>query len=378
MSFPHQAHSLSARWQATGFSELNGLPVQLAERASQLLNPFDQWCRRYERLAARMGKAVSLDERWLYQRAQWMNFHYQSNASANGSCHWLRCGNGELVLNLARPEDRELLPAWLQQELSQKLSLCDLAATLSDFDVDFLSQSAHLLGLPLALPGEVAPCFSEPTLDAISGHNPHRTLRVLDLSTLWAGPLCAQLLHQAGAQVTRVESLSRPDPVAQSCPPLFQQLHQGKQAAAIDFTTAAGRAQLLRWLESSDVLITSCRARAFAGLGLDLAEVQQSYPHLIWVAISAYSVTGGGAMRVGFGDDCAVAGGLSLRDGITGQRYFVGDAIADPLTGLRAAIAVLDAWCRGRCGLLDMALSQTAANVASMAGWAATGDSDER
>ena len=80
------------------------------------------------------------------------------------------------------------------------------------------------------------------------------------------------------------------------------------------------------------------------------------------MAITAHGFTGPGALRVGFGDDCAAAGGLVDWQG--DEPRFRGDALADPLTGLEAALAVL----AGRTGLIDMAMARIAAAYAGRRG----------
>ena len=77
----------------------------------------------------------------------------------------------------------------------------------------------------------------------------------------------------------------------------------------------------------------------------------------MWIAITAH---GWHTDRVGFGDDCAVAGGL-LGEG----PCFLGDALADPLTGLEAALAALDHQARGERGLIDQPLARVAASYAA-------------
>ena len=114
------------------------------------------------------------------------------------------------------------------------------------------------------------------------------------------------------------------------------------------------RDALLALVGASDVLISSARAPALARLGLDPA----NHPNLTWIAITAH---GWKSDRVGFGDDCAVAGGL-LGEG----PRFLGDALADPLTGLEATLATLDYIARGEGGLIDMPLARVAASYAAM------------
>lgn len=264
-------------------------------------------------------------------------------SSANRHCHLLRCADGWLALNLAREEDRELLPALCEGG-------ADLAAYAAGQGAARLLERAIELQLPVALPGERAPCvLTEPVIARVPG-------LVVDLSALWAGPLCAGLLARAGARVVRIESVGRPDPTAQGSPRLDALLNGGKERLPLDLRTDEGRSALRDLLVRADVLVTSARPAALARLGLDPAQ----FPHLTWAAITAHGFTGPGALRVGFGDDCAVAGGLLRWQ--DGKPRFLGDALADPLTGLEAARAVL----AGRCGLIDLAMARIAASYAEM------------
>ena len=82
----------------------------------------------------------------------------------------------------------------------------------------------------------------------------------------------------------------------------------------------------------------------------------------MWIAITAQGWRGDAAMRVGFGDDCAAAGGLVRWD--EDRPQFVGDALADPLTGLTAATLALEALAKQQCGVIDVSLARTAATFA--------------
>lgn len=263
--------------------------------------------------------------------------------SANRHCHLLRCADGWLALNLAREDDRDLIPA-----------LCEGGADLADYaaaqPAAALLARAIELQLPAALPGESLPQpLVEPVIARVPG-------LVVDLSALWAGPLCAGLLARAGARVVRIESLGRPDPTAQGSPRLDSLLNGGKERLPLDLRTGEGRAALRDLLARAEVLVTSARPAALARLGLE----PERFPHLSWAAITAHGWTGAGAQRVGFGDDCAVAGGLLRRE--NGEPRFLGDALADPLTGLEAARAVL----AGQRGLIDLAMARVAASYAQI------------
>jgi crotonobetainyl-CoA:carnitine CoA-transferase CaiB-like acyl-CoA transferase len=81
------------------------------------------------------------------------------------------------------------------------------------------------------------------------------------------------------------------------------------------------------------------------------------------VSITGYGRAGDDGARVAFGDDAAVAGGL-VADDDDGQPVFAGDAIADPLTGLHAAIGALVAIEEGGGVIVDVAMRDVAAHVA--------------
>ena len=124
--------------------------------------------------------------------------------------------------------------------------------------------------------------------------------------------------------------------------------------------------QLLDAIADADILITSSRPHALARHGFTEEAFFALNPALIWVAITAHGWHGDAAMRIGFGDDCAAAGGLISWK--KGTPQFIGDALADPLTGLEAALSVAQAVESGHAGVIDIALSQTAARYAEKIG----------
>jgi crotonobetainyl-CoA:carnitine CoA-transferase CaiB-like acyl-CoA transferase len=257
----------------------------------------------------------------------------------------LRARAGWIALNLAREDDRELVPALTGRVGEPWAALEELVASLAA--EEFRDRAAELQ-LPVAVLGESAP-------QILAQIGPIKVPgKVIDLSALWAGPLCAGLLARAGAQVMRIESLGRPDPTAHSSPQLDARINVGKTRLALDLRTEGGKDALHALVADADVLVTSARPAALARLGL----APELFPNLTWVAITAHGFAGPGANRVGFGDDCAVAGGLV--DRAEGEPRFLGDALADPLTGLEAARAVL----AGQGGLIDMAMARVAASYA--------------
>ena len=241
-----------------------------------------------------------------------------------------------------------------------------------------------------------------------------RDAKVVDLSVMWAGPLCGDLLARAGAQVIKVESPSRPDGARRGLPEFYERLNGQKQHLSIGFDASEGRAELLDLLQNADIVITSCRPRALEQMGIDPRDVV-SQSDVIWAGITGFGWEQG--HKVAFGDDAAAAGGLvgcaerssqeaeiasgdaadhfentdglsphirlarrrrdvadhSESEGELSERKrgressertlpcFIGDAMADPLTGVMAAAAVMEQWLSGSPGFLDISMVGSAA-----------------
>lgn len=281
--------------------------------------------------------------------------HGRSNAS--GSCRLMSTVDGEWVaINLARPRDVEILDLVLYptptvpRRAALDRSGPDWPAVeraVSTWRAADLVAAVHDLGVPVGRVGEVRWTGSlhelpvrvrrVPTSGAPREQRP--AMRVLDLSSLWAGPLCSRLLLDAGCAVTTVESTRRPDPTRLSHPALHAQLHQGKHHVRLDFENE--RERLMRMIAAADIVIEASRPRALRHLGIHSEQLLGASGPSIWVSITGFGGDGDrDSLRVGFGDDCAAAGGLVDWSG-DGPR-FLGDAVADPVTGLVSASAVLD------------------------------------
>jgi crotonobetainyl-CoA:carnitine CoA-transferase CaiB-like acyl-CoA transferase len=185
---------------------------------------------------------------------------------------------------------------------------------------------------------------------------------VVDLSSMWAGPLCANLLGLAGGRVVKVESATRPDGARSGSPTFFRLLHGGHESVVIPLADAGGRDALRRLVAAADVVIDSSRPRAIEQLGIDPLEIVAG--GTTWVSVTAYGRGSSSSNRVGFGDDVAVAAGLVA--GPNGRPLMCGDAAADPITGLHAAVAAAGSLLSGCSHLVDVSLR--AAVTATLAG----------
>lgn len=184
---------------------------------------------------------------------------------------------------------------------------------------------------------------------------------MVDFSALWAGPLCAHLLGLAGARIVKVETPQRPDGARRGNPDFYRLLHAGHRSVVLDPATSRGRRALADLVGAADIVIEASRPRALAGFGLDAEAAVAA--GTTWVSITAY---GRASDRVGFGDDVAACGGLVARDH-DGTPLFCGDAIADPLTGLTAAVLAATAPADGSGVLWNVAMSDVVASTLPLA-----------
>jgi crotonobetainyl-CoA:carnitine CoA-transferase CaiB-like acyl-CoA transferase len=169
-------------------------------------------------------------------------------------------------------------------------------------------------------------------------------------------------LHECGASVTKVEAAARPDGARQT-PDFYERLHpEGQRNVVVDLASDSGRSDLRRLLEKADVVIEASRPRALAQLGCSPDQIEARRGR-VWLSITGYGREGEGANWIAFGDDAAVAGGLTYSTE-TGEPAFCGDALADPVTGILGATAVLRSLGAGGGHLLDLPLAGAAAALA--------------
>jgi crotonobetainyl-CoA:carnitine CoA-transferase CaiB-like acyl-CoA transferase len=270
-----------------------------------------------------------------------------------------------MALNLARGEDVELVPAWLECDAPEDSWAAVIAHAPGRGRAELVDRAA-LLGLPAAAVGEVACDDLNPPLLRLGARRaePPERIKVVDLSALWAGPMCGAIMAAMGADVVKIESAGRPDPTRVSSPAFFRRLNGQKSDLQLDLGTEDGRRRLWAKIAAADLLITSARPRAFPSLGIDPAKLFDANPCLVWVAITGYGWVGEAGARVGFGDDTAAAGGL-VRWTESGEPRFAGDALADPVTGLTAAAGALRALGEGGGVLADVAMARAASAAAS-------------
>lgn len=323
----------------------------------------------------------------LGERAAIAGLARAGRTSAGGRARLLPTADGWIALHLPRVEDWALVPAWLEGPASlAREDWNDLARRVVTRASEPIVARARLMGLAVAS-APTAPLADRPLLrlhhaSAVPPRSATRGLRVLDLSALWAGPLAGSLLAQAGLDVLKLESPGRPDGARAGPRAFFDLLNADKRGCALDLRSRPDRVLFDALLDAADVVIESARSRALEGLGVSAPRWVARHPGRLWISITGY---GRDHEWIAFGDDAAIAAGLGFppdagpatrgpgasdpaREGrrASAEPCFCGDAIADPLTGLHAAVLALGHLRAGRGGLLELSLVDLTADLAGL------------
>jgi crotonobetainyl-CoA:carnitine CoA-transferase CaiB-like acyl-CoA transferase len=211
-------------------------------------------------------------------------------------------------------------------------------------------------------------------------------IRVLDVTTSYAGPFCSELLGALGADVVKVEAPDGGDAARTWGPPfwsgqsaIFLSVNAGKRSLAVDLRR--GRDVLLRLADGADVFLQSLRPGLAEELGLGPEELRRRNPRLVYCSIGAFGRVGPWSEQPGFDPLMQAAGGIIS---VTGEParpgVRVGVSLVDQGTGMWAAIAILAALHeRERSGqgrVVDVSLYETALSYLSyhVTGYLGSGD----
>ncbi len=194
-------------------------------------------------------------------------------------------------------------------------------------------------------------------VDPAPAQGPLSGIRVIDLSTVLAGPYATMILGDLGADVIKIEP-PEGDATRGWGPPWVGDAEQGTRTAAyylavnrnkrgvrLDLKTPGGADVLRRLLADADVLVENLRPGSLDRLGFDEATLRSLNPALVHLAITGYGPDGPAADRPGYDFVIQAVGGLMSITGAPddggGQPTKVGVAISDVVTGLYAAIGIL-------------------------------------
>ena len=173
-------------------------------------------------------------------------------------------------------------------------------------------------------------------------------LKVIDLTRVRAGPTCCRIFADYGADVIKVEAPPGVDPNEGINGPRdgydMQNLHRSKRSLTLNLKTEAGRALLMRLIETADIVVENFRPDVKDRLGVDYESLAAVNPRIILVSISGFGQTGPYAKRAGFDQIAQGMGGLMAVTGLPGQGPVrAGAAVADVSSGIFGAVGALAA-----------------------------------
>jgi crotonobetainyl-CoA:carnitine CoA-transferase CaiB-like acyl-CoA transferase len=210
---------------------------------------------------------------------------------------------------------------------------------------------------------------------------PLNGIRILDLTTFWAGPSCTHFLAMLGADVIHVESTRKPDgtrmiagiPVTEDQwwekSPIFSALNTNKKGITLDLQTDAGRDLLRRMIATADVIAENFTPRVLDQIGLDFGAVQAIRPEAILLRMPGFGLDGPWRDNPAFAYVIEAASGVSWLTGYPDRNPYEPYSLGDPNAGIHAANALLLALehrrSTGQGVMIEAAMIDAALNIAA-------------
>jgi crotonobetainyl-CoA:carnitine CoA-transferase CaiB-like acyl-CoA transferase len=206
-------------------------------------------------------------------------------------------------------------------------------------------------------------------------------LRVLDMTSFWAGPSCTHALAQLGAEVIHVESTARPDgtrliagvPTTEEQwwerSPIFSGLNTNKKSVTLDIRSERGVELLRRLVTTCDVIVENYTPRVLDQIGLDFAAVHRLRPDAIMMRMPGFGLDGPWRDKPAFAYVIEDASGITWLTGHPDQTPVEPYAVGDPNAGVHGLNALLLALAhRRRTGegvRIEAAMVDAALNIAA-------------
>jgi len=194
--------------------------------------------------------------------------------------------------------------------------------------------------------------------DTMDSEKPLSGLKVLDFSAVYAGPICARLLSDCGAEVIKIETPGTGDVTRgpRGTSRVFAHFNAGKRSIAIDLKQETGQSLAKNLISDADVVIENFRPGVMEQFGLDYTTIKNVRPDLIYCSISGFGQTGPYVQRAAYAPIAHAASGFDFAhtasQGEPDARPPIwGIMIADMLTGAYAFGAIQAALIgRGKSG----------------------------
>ncbi len=181
---------------------------------------------------------------------------------------------------------------------------------------------------------------------------PFQDLRVCDLTAFWAGPIVGYVLAMLGADVIKVESVSRPDGMRMrgarsfredlwwETGPSYHGGNAGKRGITLDLGSEEGRKLLLELVAHSDVLVENFTPRVMTSWGLTYDVLKAVRPDLIYARLPAFGSDGPWRDRSGYAQTIEAVSGIAWMTGYPDAPPQFANSVGDPLAGSHATIAI--------------------------------------
>ena len=222
---------------------------------------------------------------------------------------------------------------------------------------------------------------SERPAAAVAEQLPLNGIRVLDLTTFWAGPSCTHFLAMLGADVIHVESTRKPDgarmiagiPVSEDQwwekSPIFSALNTNKRGITVDLQTDVGRELLRRLIATCEVVVENFTPRVLDQIGLDFTALQAIRPDAILLRMPGFGLDGPWRDNPAFAYVIEAASGVSWLTGYPDRNPYEPYSIGDPNAGIHAVNALLLALehrrATGEGVMIESAMIDAALNIAA-------------
>lgn len=244
---------------------------------------------------------------------------------------------------------------------------------------------------PVRSPGDNSPRRRVITAQTENGR-PLDGIRVVDCTAWWAGPAAGHALACLGADVIKVESITRPDLVryAGVKPPTFDQWWEwgpmfhgangGKRGITLDLTRPEGVAVFERLVGTADLVIENYTPRVMEQFGLGWERLHDVNPQLVMVRMPAFGLDGPWRDHTGFAQTMESVTGMAWVTGFPNSAPVLVRGACDPLAGMHAVIAAMLALAerdrRGEGCMVEATMVEAALNAAAeqVIEWSATGE----
>jgi crotonobetainyl-CoA:carnitine CoA-transferase CaiB-like acyl-CoA transferase len=180
---------------------------------------------------------------------------------------------------------------------------------------------------------------------------PLEGVKVLDLTNVMAGPYCAMVLGDMGAEIIKIENFPEGDTSRRFEPQVngesycFAVLNRNKKSLAVDMKNPRGKAIIMKLGEQADIVLENFRPGVVRKLGIDYDSFKARNPGLIYASMSGFGQTGPYGKKGGFDIIAQGMSGIMMMTGYPGGRPAkVGIAMNDIASGVTALYGILGAY----------------------------------